>query len=59
MKYRGVADQLKAGTYRFVGGEDINGIIEAMLAGNTGFTLTVSPLMLLTAPSSCLSAVGH
>ena len=41
VKYRGVADQLKAGTYRFVGGEDISGIIEAMLTGNTGFTLTI------------------
>ncbi|MGN0039287.1 MAG: endolytic transglycosylase MltG [Coriobacteriales bacterium] len=41
VKYRGVADQLKAGTYRFVGGEDIGSIIDTMLAGNAGYTLTI------------------
>ena len=41
VKYRGVADQLKAGTYRFAGGEDIGAIIDTMVTGNTGYTLTI------------------
>lgn len=36
-----VADQLKAGTYRFTGGEDVSSIIETLVDGNTGYTLTI------------------
>lgn len=38
---QGVADQLKAGTYRFTGGEDVSSIIETLVNGQTGYTLTI------------------
>ncbi len=41
VKDKGVADQLKAGTYIFTGGEDVSSIIDAMVAGNAGYTLLV------------------
>lgn len=41
VREQGVADQLKAGTYRFTGGEDVSSIIESLVNGQTGYTLTV------------------
>lgn len=40
-KSKDVADQLKAGTYRFTGGEPVEDIVDAMVEGNAGYTLTI------------------
>ena len=40
-KEKGVADALKAGTYRFTGGEDVGSIVDAMVEGNAGYTLLI------------------
>lgn len=41
VKEKGVADQLKAGTYRFTGGQDTDSIVDAMVEGNAGYTLLI------------------
>lgn len=41
VKQKGVADQLKAGTYRFTGGQDTGSIVDAMVEGNAGYTLLI------------------
>ena len=41
VKSQGVADQLKAGTYIFTGGQAIDGIVDAMVEGNAGYTLLI------------------
>ena len=41
VKNKGVADQLKAGTYRFIGGEKVSDIVDAMVKGNAGYTVTI------------------
>lgn len=41
VKEQGVADQLKAGTYIFTGGDSASSIVDAMVKGNAGYTLLI------------------
>lgn len=41
VREQGGADQLKAGVYRFTGGEDISSIINTLVSGKTGYTVTI------------------
>lgn len=38
---QGVADQLKVGTYRIVGGTPVGDIVALLVSGQTGYTLTI------------------
>lgn len=40
-KSKDAASQLKAGTYRFTGGQSVDAIVDTMIEGNAGYTLTI------------------
>lgn len=41
IREQGGADQLKAGVYRFTGGEPVSSIINTLISGKTGFVVTI------------------